>query len=178
MILSDTQILQEIEQGNILIEPFDMNCLGTNSYDVHLGRYLAVYKDDILDARNHNKIELFEIPRDGFVLHPNRIYLGVTREYTETLAHVPSLEGKSSVARLGIHINSTSNKGNVGFCNTWTLEISVVQPVRIYAGMPIGQLFYMKVEGDIRDLYHIRQSANYNERTMKPVESMLFKSKF
>ncbi len=50
MILTDYQILDEIEKGSILIEPFRADCLGTNSYDVHLGRYLATYKDRVLDA--------------------------------------------------------------------------------------------------------------------------------
>ena len=94
MILSDNRILEEIEKGNILIEPFKKECLGTNSYDVHLGRYLATYKDRILDAKEHNKIDMFEIPADGFVLQPGTLYLGVTAEYTETHAHVPFLEGK------------------------------------------------------------------------------------
>lgn len=176
MILSDIQILKEIDSGNILIEPFDIACLGTNSYDVHLGKYLAVYKDEVLDARKHNEIEVFDIPDEGFVLQPNRLYLGVTKEYTETLAHVPFLEGKASVARLGINIHAATGKGDVGFCNTWTMEISVVQPVRVYAGMPIGQLVYFRVDGEVRDQYQFRQNAHYKERTMKPVGSMLYKS--
>ena len=166
------------EKGTILIEPFDQNCLGTNSYDVHLGRYLAIYEDDVLDAKAHNKIKTFEIPQEGFVLQPNKLYLGVTREYTETLAHVPFLEGKSSIGRLGIDIHATAGKGDVGFCNTWTLEISVSQPVRIYAGMPIGQLIYFVVEGDIKNYYNAKSSAKYNDRTMRPVESMMWKNKF
>jgi deoxycytidine triphosphate deaminase len=56
-------------------------------------------------------------------------YLGVTEEYTETHAHVPFLEGKSSTGRLGIDIHATAGKGDVGFCGNWTLEISVKQPV-------------------------------------------------
>jgi len=51
MILSDRQILAEIENGTIVIEPFLRDCLGSNSYDVHLGKYLAVYKDAELDAK-------------------------------------------------------------------------------------------------------------------------------
>jgi dCTP deaminase len=140
MILSDKRILEEIEKGNIVIEPFRRECLGTNSYDVHLGKYLATYKDRVLDARKHNEIVHFEIPASGFVLEPNTLYLGVTMEYTETHAHVPFLEGKSSTGRLGIDIHATAGKGDVGFCNTWTLEISVAQPVRVYPGMPVGQL--------------------------------------
>lgn len=178
MILSDKRILEEIEAGNILIEPFRKDCLGTNSYDVHLGRHLACYKDRVLDAREHNKIDQFEIPQEGFVLQPDTLYLGVTAEYTETHKHVPFLEGKSSTGRLGINIHATAGKGDVGFCNTWTLEISCAQPVRIYANMPIGQLIYFVVEGQIETTYNNKKNAKYNKRTVKPVESMMWKNKF
>lgn len=178
MILSDKRILEEIEKGNILIEPYRKDCLGTNSYDVHLGRYLATYRDRVLDARAHNKIDVFEIPAEGLVLHPGTLYLGVTEEYTETHKHVPFLEGKSSTGRLGIDIHATAGKGDVGFCNTWTLEISVAQPVRVYYGMPIGQLIYFEIEGEVNTLYNSKKNAKYNKRTIKPVESMMWKNKF
>lgn len=178
MILSDKAILAEIEQGAILIEPFRAECLGTNSYDVHLGKYLATYTNRVLDAKEHNKIEEFSIPADGFILQPNTLYLGVTEEYTETHRHVPFLEGKSSIGRLGIDIHATAGKGDVGFCNTWTLEISCSQPVRIYAGMPIGQLIYFAVEGEITNYYNKKRNAKYIDRTVKPVESMMWKNKF
>jgi dCTP deaminase len=178
MILTDYQILEEIDKGNILIEPYRPECLGTNSYDVHLGRYLATYKDRVLDAKAHNKIDHFEIPMEGFVLQPGTLYLGVTEEYTETHAHVPFLEGKSSTGRLGIDIHATAGKGDVGFCNTWTLEISVAQPVRIYYGMPIGQLIYFVVAGEVKTMYNKKKNAKYNTLTIKPVESMMWKNKF
>jgi len=178
MILSDKRILEEIDKGTILIEPYRAECLGTNSYDVHLGKYLATYDNRVLDARKHNKIQYFEIPLDGFVLQPNTLYLGVTEEYTETHAHVPFLEGKSSTGRLGIDIHATAGKGDVGFCNTWTLEISCAQPVRIYRGMPIGQLIYFQVEGEIETFYNKKKNAKYNERTIKPIESMMWKNEW
>src|SRR5690606_35673401 len=142
------------EQQKIVIEPFQIECLGTNSYDVHLGKWLAVYENHELDARKHNTIRHIEISEEGFVLQPGTLYLGVTQEYTETHDTVPFLEGKSSVGRLGIDIHATAGKGDVGFCNTWTLEISCVQPVRVYAGMPIGQLIYFKVSGEIHHYYN------------------------
>ena len=178
MILSDTRILEEIEKGTIVIEPYNRKFLGSNSYDVHLGRYLAVYNDNILDARKHNHVSHFEIPPEGYVLLPGILYLGVTDEYTETHAHVPFLEGKSSTGRLGIDIHATAGKGDVGFCNTWTLEISCVHPVRIYAGMPIGQLIYFPVDGEVINKYNNKAGAKYNERTLKPVESMMWKNEF
>ena len=178
MILSDKKILEAVEEGQIVIEPFRRECLGTNSYDVHLGRWLATYDDAVLDARKHNAITHFEIPPDGFVLQPGVLYLGVTEEYTETHHAVPFLEGKSSVGRLGIDIHATAGKGDVGFCNTWTLEISCTQPVRIYAGMPIGQLIYFKVDGEIDRYYGGKADAKYKQRTDKPVESMMWKNRF
>ena len=178
MILTDQAILDAIEKGEIVIEPYSRDCLGSNSYDVHLGKFLAVYKDKILDARIHNQIEEFEIPSDGFVLQPGQLYLGVTEEYTETHAAVPFLEGKSSVGRLGIDIHATAGKGDVGFCNHWTLEISVALPVRVYAGMPIGQLIYFQTAGNLINPYHSKGNAKYNRRSNKPVESMMWKNKF
>jgi dCTP deaminase len=178
MILTDAKILEGIENGEIVIEPFLPECLGTNSYDVHLGKWLAHYKDHILDARKHNEIQLFEIPEEGYVLHPNTLYLGVTQEYTETHNAVPFLEGKSSVGRLGIDIHATAGKGDVGFCNTWTLEISCTHPVRVYAGMPIGQLIYFRVDGEVLNYYNKKKDAKYTERTEKPVESMMWRNKF
>lgn len=178
MILSDQQILESMEQGLIRVEPFRRECLGTNSYDVHLGSTLGIYKDDILDAKKHNTIETLTIPPEGIVLQPHLFYLGVTEEYTETLAHVPFLEGKSSVGRLGIDIHATAGKGDVGFCNYWTLEISVKKPVRVYSGMPIGQLIYFEVKGAVLNPYNTKATAKYNETKALPVESMMWKNQF
>jgi len=178
MILSDTRILEEIQKGTIKISPYDRECLGSNSYDVHLGKWLATYNEHILDAKKHNEINYFEIPDEGFVLYPHIFYLGVTLEYTETHAHVPFLEGKSSTGRLGIDIHATAGKGDVGFCGHWTLEISVKQPVKVYKGMPVGQLIYFLVEGETEVKYNEKKSAKYRGQPDKPIESMMWKNQF
>ena len=176
MILTDRQILAEMKQGSIVIKPFRRDYLGSNSYDVHLGKWLALYKEEILDAKKHNHVHYFQIPTEGLILVPSKLYLGATEEYTETHRHVPFLEGKSSIGRLGIDIHATAGKGDIGFCNTWTLEISVRQPVRIYAGMPIGQLIYFEVNGEVEIPYNKKKTAKYNRRSVKPVESMMWKN--
>ena len=178
MILSDTRILEEIKKGTIKIEPYTRDCLGSNSYDVHLGKLLAKYNDKVIDAKKHNTITYFEIPEEGFVLQPQQFYLGVTAEYTETHAHVPFLEGKSSTGRLGIDIHATAGKGDVGFCGNWTLEISVKLPVRVYAGMPVGQLIYFPVDGEIEIKYNQKKDAKYSGQPNRPIESMMWKNKF
>jgi dCTP deaminase len=125
MILSDTRILEEIEKGTIKIIPYTRDCLGSNSYDVHLGGSLATYEHAELDAKKHNTIKHFEIPEEGILLLRTCFTLALQRNTTETHAHVPFLEGKSSTGRLGIDIHATAGKGDVGFCGNWTLEISL-----------------------------------------------------
>jgi dCTP deaminase len=174
MILSDRKILEEIRAGTIVIRPFRPDCLGSNSYDVHLGPYLATYRDGALDARQPNVVDEFPIPDRGFVLVPGQLYLGATEEYTETHRYVPFLEGKSSVGRLGIDIHSTAGKGDVGFCNYWTLEMSVKLPVRIYRGMPIGQLIYFEVAGDVAKPYDRKSSAKYRRVSPHPAPSRMY----
>ena len=178
MILSDKRILEEMEKQTIRIEPYTRECLGSNSYDVHLGKHLATYTDKVLDARKHNQIDHFEIPQEGFILQPGELYLGVTQEYTETHTHIPFLEGKSSTGRLGIDIHATAGKGDVGFCGNWTLEISCKVPVKVYTGMPIGQLIYFRVEGDVEVKYNSKKDAKYSGQPDRPVESMMWKNEF
>ncbi len=178
MILSDKRILEEIIKETIKIKPYNREFLGSNSYDVHLGKHLATYKDETLDAKKHNEIDHFEIPEEGYVLQPGQLYLGVTEEYTETHVHVPFLEGKSSTGRLGIDIHATAGKGDVGFCGNWTLEISCKIPVRIYKGMPIGQLIYFPVDGEVEVKYNSKKDAKYSGQPDRPVESMMWKNKF
>lgn len=190
MILTDGAILQAIERKAIVIEPFRRECLGTNSYDVHLGKTLAIYQraDYVmdeggshyqlpLDCAQENEIFYQEIhPTEGYILKPGILYLGVTEEYTETHEHIPFLDGKSSIGRLGIFIHATAGRGDVGFCNFWTMELSVVQPVRVYAGMPIGQLIYHESSGTPLISYDKKPSAKYQGHDPKPQPSRMFKN--
>ena len=178
MILTDAEILKEIDNGNIVINPFNKDYLGSNSYDVHLGNILGTYKDHVLDAKKHNQLDLIHLPIDGYVLQPNILYLGTTNEYTETYKHVPFIEGKSSTGRLGISIHETAGKGDIGFKGYWTLEITVTQPVRVYAGMPIAQLIYFQRKGYCINTYNKKKSAKYSNQPNIPVESMMWKNNF
>ena len=58
MILTDKRILEEMEKGTIKVEPYNRADLGSNSYDVHLGSTMALYVDEVLDAKKHNTIEM------------------------------------------------------------------------------------------------------------------------
>ena len=148
MILTGSEILSEL--GNrIEIEPFDIHRLNPNSYNLRLADELLVYKEKTLDMKIPNDYERIRIPESGLLIMPGRVYLGRTMERTETHGLVPMLEGRSSVGRLGISIHETAGFGDIGFCGYWTLEISCVQPVIIYAGVEICQIYYHKIDDGI-----------------------------
>lgn len=152
-MLTGNEIIIQHSIGSIVIEPFDPDCVGPNSYDVHLGDKLRVYTDVILDAKQENRTRTITIPEDGIVLQPGQLYLGKTVEWTSSPGFVPMYEGRSSLGRLGVSSHITAGFGDIGFEGNWTLEISVVQPVRIYPGMRIGQLYWHKPVGEITITY-------------------------
>jgi dCTP deaminase len=84
----------------------------------------------------------------------------------------------TSVSQMNTPKHATAGKGDVGFCGNWTLEISVKQPVKVYAGMPIGQLIYFPVDGEIEIKYNQKKNAKYSGQINRPVESMMWKNKF
>jgi dCTP deaminase len=178
VILSDSEILLAQRRGEIVIEPFDQACLGGNSYDVHLSKYLAYYINTELDLAKEQPVNEFEIGPDGYWLEPGVLYLGSTVEYTETHRHVPYLDGRSSVGRVGLSIHVTAGRGDVGFCNHWTMELWTVQPVKVYAGMRIGQLTYHEVVGEVQARYNTKASTSYGKdaRNPRPQPSRLHKS--
>ncbi|MCZ9966159.1 dCTP deaminase [Brachyspira hyodysenteriae] len=77
------------------------------------------------------------IPKSGYELKPNELYLGRTLEYTSTKKYVPMIEGRSSIGRLGIFIHITAGFGDVGFSGYWTLEIFCIKPIIIYPEVEI-----------------------------------------
>jgi len=151
MILSGKEILKEIENGRITIDPFDKEQINPNSYNLRLHDELLVYTDAVLDMKKRHETDLLKIPQEGLVLEPGQLYLGRTLEYTRTSAYVPMLEGRSSVGRLGLYIYATASFGAVGFAGYWTLEIQCVRPIRIYPFIEICQIYYHAIQGEYED---------------------------
>ena len=91
-------------------------------------------------------------------------------ERTETHNLVPMIEGRSSIGRLGLFVHVTAGFGDVGFCGYWTLEMFAVQPVAIYPGVPICQIFYHEIGGDITEY-----ASNKYQHNADIQPSLLFK---
>lgn len=144
MMLSAPAILARIEKGDIVISPFVMEQLNPNSYNLRLGDKLLFYDrgGGALDMKRRTATRKLVIPPGGLVLEPGKIYLGETMEHTETRNLVPQLQGRSSTGRLGLNIHCTAGFGDNGFRGKWTLELTVVEPLRVYAGEKIAQISY------------------------------------
>ena len=127
MILSGKEIARHIGE-EIVITPFNPKRLNPNSYNLTLADELMVYDNYELDMKKKNTGHLLKIPQEGYVLEPNKLYLGRTHEYTKTTCFVPMLEGRSSVGRLGLFIHVTAGFGDVGFSGYWTLEMCPADP--------------------------------------------------
>lgn len=168
-MLSGKKIKKLVEENKLMIEPFDEKNINPNSYDVHLGDRITTYRRGVLDPRQKNPVSHEKIPKDGMILNPGELFLAATMEYTETPNHIPCIDGVSSNARLGIDIHATAGFGDIGFRGVWTLEISVVRPVRIYAGMRIGQLYYENIDGEYNS-YDGRYQNSADEKASKSYE--------
>jgi dCTP deaminase len=147
MVLSGQEIKRRMGTS-IVIDPFDESRLNPNSYNLTLHNELMVYEEVLLDMRKPNRVRRLVIPPEGLVLDANQLYLGRTVERTETHNVVPMIEGRSSIGRLGLFVHVTAGFGDVGFCGYWTLEMFAVQPIRIYPGVAICQIFYHDICGD------------------------------
>ena len=148
MILSGKEIERRLG-SDIILDPYEPKHLNPNSYNLTLHNELMVYEEVVLDMAKANRVRRVEIPEEGIVLSPNQLYLGRTAEKTTTHNLVPQIEGRSSVGRLGLFVHVTAGFGDVGFSGYWTLEMFAVQPVRIYPGVPICQIFYHEITGEI-----------------------------
>lgn len=150
--LTGPAIEHAVRLGLIEITPFDLAQVAECSYDLRLGDSFLWYEDDVLDAAEPNAYKLRKIGDEGLVLWPGQLYLMHTVERVHTDHFKPSIDGKSSVARLGVQVHLTAGKGEPGFDGQWTLEVVVPhgKQVRVYAGMKIAQVTFQTLVGERR----------------------------
>lgn len=149
MILTGPEITAAAQDGRLRITPFTPDQVNPNSYNVRLGPTLVTYTADVLDAHQPNRTTEFTISSDGYVLQPGELYLGHTLEEVGSDTFVPLLFGRSSVGRLGLFVEITAPIGDIGFHGQWTLMLTPIRPLRVYAGMRIGQIMFFASVGPV-----------------------------
>jgi dCTP deaminase len=170
MLLSDRDILTEVEAGRIVLDPWDPDMLQPSSVDVRLDKYFRVFENHryphIDPAEEQPELTRLIEVRDGegFVLHPGEFVLGSTWEQVTLPSTVAArLEGKSSLGRLGLLTHSTAGFIDPGFSGHVTLELSnmATLPVRLWPGMKIGQLCFFRLSSEAEHPYG---STRYGSR--------------
>lgn len=169
MILTGSAIDRYVKSGEIVIEPYNSENLNPNSYNFHLGDYVLMYKNEVLDPKKKQETERIEISDEGLILYPNKLYLGYIKEKMGSEKYVPIINGRSSTGRLGLFVHITANLIDIGSINNWTLQMHAVQPVKIYKDMSIGQVTFWKPYGEI-NLY----DGKYKGST-GPMESQVWR---
>lgn len=154
MILTGPAIKTAVKKGHVFIRPFDEINLNPNSYNYHLATRLLV------QTRRRQGWQPIELSPKGYVLKPGKVYLGATFEQIGSDRFVTLLLGRSSIGRLGIFLNVTADLGHLGSCSHWTLELTVVQPVRIYPNMKIGQVSFWLTDETSANHYRGRYSRD------------------
>ena len=162
MVLSDRTIKEKVAAGAIRIEPLDPEDIQPSSVDLHLGSTFQVFHNSrypyIDPSREQDGLtEPVESSSETpFVLHPGEFVLGTTIErivLPEDL--VARLEGKSSLGRLGLLINSTAGYVDPGWEGRLTLELSNVAnlPIVLMPGMAIGQISFFEMTTSVDRAY-------------------------
>lgn len=169
-VLSDKNIKQALQSGDIEISPLSEQDIQPASIDVHLGNDFRIFKTSIhryIDPEKpHPDLTEAVIVKEGeeFILHPGQFALGTT---LEVVALCPSilgkLEGKSTLGRLGLMIHSTAGYVDPGWKGELTLELSNVStlPIILRPGMRIGQLSFETMTSEVERPYGSRELGSH-----------------
>jgi dCTP deaminase len=184
LILSDRSIREAIEAGRIVIDPLGDNAVQPSSVDVRMGssfRVFANHRHPYIDVRADQELtELVEASEEEpFILHPGEFVLGTTLEkVTIPDDLVARLEGKSSLARLGLLIHSTAGFVDAGWSGHLTLELSNVAnlPITLYPGMKIGQLAFFQLDRPAEVPYGSRELGSKYQGQVGPTASRYFEN--
>lgn len=157
MILTGSQIISAHQAGDVYIDPFSETQVNPNSYDYRLGETIIELSAEYADEEQIHRLEreplpiagqrVHDIPEDGFVLCPGRIYLANTLEVLGSASYVTTLIGKSSMGRLGLFLQVDACLGHQGVAHNWTLELCVRRPLRVYPRQIIGQVSFWQTCG-------------------------------
>jgi dCTP deaminase len=170
VLLSDRDVLAEIDAGRIVMEPWEPGMLQPSSIDVRLDRFFRVFENHryphIDPAADQSDLTRMVEPdgEEPFILHPGEFVLGSTYEVVTLPDDVAArVEGKSSLGRLGLLTHATAGFVDPGFSGHVTLELANVAtlPIKLYPGMKIGQSLIGSVATAAENPYG---SAKYGSR--------------
>lgn len=173
MILSDRDILDAINKGEIIIDPFLKENLGPCSIDLTLSdEFLIFGGDNLIDPKNLDSMQrntkIVKTGNKPFIIRPKQFVLASIRERIKiSTKYAATLEGRSSVARLGIVVHAA------GLVNPGTGEVKPkplileifcqnTTPVMLYPGMRIVQILFHKLTSPSSISYDRREKSTFH----------------
>ncbi len=185
MILSDRDIVAALETGRIKIDPApDLSRqLGSISVDFRLGSTFMVFEHSrysYIDPRHPQSIgeamRTIEVAEDEpFIMQPGDFALASTIECLELPDDLLGrLEGRSSIARLGITVHSTAAVFEPGWIGTATMELSNLgrMAVALYPGMRVCAFSFQTVSSPVMTPYRKKTDNKYSGQ-ITPKASLL-----
>src|SRR5262249_40673463 len=180
-VLSDGTIRRLVEEGRIVIKPWEPELVQPASVDLRLGDSFRVFHNHraaVIDLRDGPPAGLTEevvaSPEDGFVIHPGEFCLGRTAEWVELPNDVVArIEGKSSLGRLGLIVHATAGFIDPGWKGTLTLELNNLTrvPIKLYPGLLIAQLSFMGLDRAAERPYGSKELGSHYQGQVAATES-------
>ena len=179
-VLSDGTIRRLVEEGRVVIDPWDPAMVQPASVDLRLGPSFRVFHNhraaaiDLRDPPTNLTEEVVIAGDEPFVIHPGEFALGRTQEYVEIPDDIVSrIEGKSSLGRLGLIVHATAGFVDPGFKGTLTLEITNLTrvPIKLYEGLPIAQLSFMALDVPAEHPYGSPELGSHYQGQVAATES-------
>ncbi|MDT9587688.1 MAG: dCTP deaminase [Candidatus Arsenophonus melophagi] len=182
MRLCDRDILQWLDTKKIIIEPRpSIERINGATVDICLNNKFRVFQDytapyiDLSGSKNEinaalDRVMSAEITinhHDAFFLHPGELALAVTLESVTLPDNIVGwLDGRSSLARLGLMVHVTAHRIDPGWCGQIVLEFynSGKLPLAVRSGMVIGALSFELLSGSAYRPYNHRQNSKYKNQ--------------
>lgn len=173
MFLSDQDILKEVEAGSITLEPFDKEQLQPATYDIKLGNTFIINDAHSTKAIDPAKgifpnTQTIEI-KDGeeFVLHPGVSILGYSKERFGSDHYLIEVNGKSSLARIGLIVHNSASIVNPGHYLNIALELCNLNnvPIVLRPGMQVAQLTFSTLSSHTKRNY--QETGRYSMDNIK-----------
>lgn len=163
MFLSDIDIKAALKAGDITLDPYHEKFLQPASYDIRLGNTFIVndaHTTSFIDPVKgiHPNTRTIEVPDgESFMLHPGVSILGYSKEYFGSDHYLIEVNGKSSLARIGLLVHNSAGLVNPGHFLNIALELCNLNnvPIVLRPGMEIAQLTFSPLSS--------RSKQNYKE---------------
>ena len=179
MRLSDTDIKKYIADERILISPAPTaEMISGVTVDLRLGNKFRVFQEhaapyiDLSGPKEQLNVAMESIMsdeivlqgNDAFFLHPGELALAITHESVTLPADIVGwLDGRSSLARLGLMVHVTAHRIDPGWSGNIVLEFynSGKSPLALRPLMKIGALSFETMSGPAENPYNVRVDAKY-----------------